>query len=92
MTGNHAKLQRPRSSRAHDQVLDSAIELFADRGIDGTSIDSIAAQSGVSKATIYKHWTDKNALAWKRWGGFTASIASRRNSIPATCCRISSIS
>jgi AcrR family transcriptional regulator len=43
-------------------VLDAAVELFADRGIDGTSIDSIAAASGVSKATIYKHWSDKNAL------------------------------
>ena len=60
--GKTAKLQRPRSRRAHDQVLDAATELFAARGIDGTSIDSIAAASGVSKATIYKHWADKNAL------------------------------
>lgn len=55
-------LQRPRSLRAHDKVLDAAAELFAGRGIDATSIDSIAALSGVSKATIYKHWTDKKAL------------------------------
>jgi AcrR family transcriptional regulator len=65
---NHAKLQRPRSLRAHDQVLDSAIKLFADNGIDGTSIDSIAAHSGVSKATIYKHWADKNALCLEALG------------------------
>jgi AcrR family transcriptional regulator len=38
------------------------MELFADRGIEGASIDAIAASSGVSKATIYKHWADKNAL------------------------------
>ena len=48
--------------RAHEKVLDAAADLFAVRGIDGTSIDSIAASSGVSKATIYKHWADKNAL------------------------------
>jgi AcrR family transcriptional regulator len=58
-----AKLQRPRSIRAHDQVLDAALELFATHGIEGSSIDSIAARSGVSKATIYKHWADKDALA-----------------------------
>ena len=53
---------RPRSRKAHNKVLDSAIELFAVRGIDGTSMDAIAEASGVSKATIYKHWADKDAL------------------------------
>ena len=38
------------------------MELFAERGIDATSMDAIAASSGVSKATIYKHWADKDAL------------------------------
>ena len=65
--GNGA-LQRPRSKRAHDQVLDAAAELFAERGIEGTSIDSIAAASGVSKATIYKHWKDKEALVLETLG------------------------
>jgi AcrR family transcriptional regulator len=56
------KLQRPRSQKAHEKALDAAVQLFAERGIEGASIDAIAASSGVSKATIYKHWTDKNAL------------------------------
>jgi AcrR family transcriptional regulator len=56
------RLQRPRSRHAHDKVIEAAIELFAERGIEGTSVDSIAALSGVSKATIYKHWEDKHAL------------------------------
>jgi AcrR family transcriptional regulator len=42
--------------------LDAAMQLVAERGIDATSMDAIAAKSGVSKATIYKHWTDKDAL------------------------------
>jgi AcrR family transcriptional regulator len=50
------------SQRAHQKVLETAAELFADRGIDTTSMDAIAAKSGVSKATIYKHWADKEAL------------------------------
>jgi AcrR family transcriptional regulator len=60
--GKKQTLERPRSRVAHTKVLDAAAELFAERGIDGTSIDSIAASSGVSKATIYKHWSDKKAL------------------------------
>jgi AcrR family transcriptional regulator len=51
-----------RSARAHGQVLDAALELFAARGLDATSMDAIAEASGVSKATIYKHWPDKDAL------------------------------
>lgn len=56
------RLQRPRSRRAHDKVLDAAVDLFAERGLEKTSIDAIAAASGVSKATIYQHWEGKEAL------------------------------
>jgi AcrR family transcriptional regulator len=55
-------MARPPSARAHRQVLDAALTLFAERGIDATSMDAIAEASGVSKATIYKHWPDKDAL------------------------------
>jgi AcrR family transcriptional regulator len=54
---------RPRSALAHSKVLKAAVELFAERGIDFTSMDAIAEASGVSKATIYKHWPDKDSLA-----------------------------
>jgi AcrR family transcriptional regulator len=55
-------MARQRSTRAHKQVLEAAAQLFAERGIDRTSMDAIAEASGVSKATIYKHWKDKEAL------------------------------
>jgi AcrR family transcriptional regulator len=55
-------MTRPRSAHAHGQVLDAALKLFAARGIDATSMDAIAEESGVSKATIYNHWADKDAL------------------------------
>jgi AcrR family transcriptional regulator len=53
---------RPRSVEAHEKVLNAALELFAERGIEATSMDAISQSSGVSKATIYNHWTDKEAL------------------------------
>ncbi len=56
-------MARTKSARAHRKVLDAALELFAEHGMDGTSVDAIAGRSGVSKATIYKHWADKNSLA-----------------------------
>lgn len=55
-------MARQRSERAHSQVIEAGITLFAERGIEATSMDAIARSSGVSKATIYRHWPDKDAL------------------------------
>ena len=55
-------MARPRSAQAHRKVVEAAAGLFADHGIDATSMDAIAETAGVSKATIYKHWPDKDAL------------------------------
>jgi AcrR family transcriptional regulator len=55
-------MARSRSTEAHDKVLRAALGLFGERGIDATSMDAIAQTSGVSKATIYNHWADKEAL------------------------------
>ncbi len=55
-------MARGLSEKAHRKVLAAATHLFAERGIDKTSMDAIATRSGVSKATVYKHWADKEAL------------------------------
>jgi len=55
-------MARPRSQKAHDRVLRAALDLFAEKGIEATSMDAIAQGSGVSKATIYNHWANKESL------------------------------
>jgi AcrR family transcriptional regulator len=55
-------MARTRSPEAHEKVLHAAIELFAERGIDAASMDAIAEVSGVSKATIYKYWANKDSV------------------------------
>ena len=55
-------MARSRSPRLHEQVLRAALDLFSERGIETTSMDAIARAAGVGKATIYNHWTDKEAL------------------------------
>ena len=55
-------MPRSRSQQAHERVLRAALELFGTRGIDATSMDAIAQASGVSKATIYNHWVNKEAM------------------------------
>jgi AcrR family transcriptional regulator len=55
-------MARTRSTQAHDKVLKATLALFVAQGIDATSMDAIAEKSGVSKATLYKHWRNKDAL------------------------------
>jgi AcrR family transcriptional regulator len=44
------------------QLLDIGRRLFAARGLDGTSIEEIAAQAGVSKPVVYEHFGGKEGL------------------------------
>ena len=55
-------MARTPSVAAHEKVIEAAIQLIGERGIEGTSMDAIAQVSGVSKATVYKHWKDKETL------------------------------
>jgi AcrR family transcriptional regulator len=44
------------------QLLDVGRKLFAERGFEGTSIEEIAAQAGVSKPVVYEHFGGKEGL------------------------------
>lgn len=44
------------------QIVVGAREVFGELGYERTSVDQIAARAGVSKATVYHHFTDKKAL------------------------------
>lgn len=62
MTPNRAR-GRPRSEERRDAVLTAAIELMQEDDLRRASIDRIAQRSGVSKATIYKWWPNRTAVA-----------------------------
>lgn len=60
---------RPRSEAARTAILAAALDELVAHGILGTSIEAVAARAGVSKATIYRWWPDKVALALDAlWG------------------------
>ena len=54
---------RPRSEEHRDAVLKATMELMQDDDLRIASIDRISARSGVSKATIYKWWPNRTAVA-----------------------------
>ena len=53
---------RPRSQEKHNAILQVASGLFLKQGFQGTSMDAVARDAGVSKQTVYSHFSNKEAL------------------------------
>ncbi len=48
--------------KTKDKIIESAIELFSERGFDVVSVDQIANKAGVNKAMVYYYFSSKNDL------------------------------
>ncbi len=59
---------RPRSVRVHEAAVAAARQLLSEGGLRATTMDAISARSGVSKATLYKHWPSRTAVAAEAFG------------------------
>jgi AcrR family transcriptional regulator len=53
---------RPRDEKSHQAILFATLELVAEEGLHGASIEAIARRAGVGKTTIYRHWATKEDL------------------------------
>ncbi len=53
---------RPLDEHARTEILDAAVTLLTEEGFAGVTVDTVAATAGVSKATIYRRWSSKEAL------------------------------
>lgn len=56
---------RPRQTEARDtrqEVLDAALELFAEKGYFGASLRDIARAVGVRESALYHYFSSKEAL------------------------------
>ncbi|MCQ2028596.1 TetR/AcrR family transcriptional regulator [Stutzerimonas zhaodongensis] len=53
---------RPKDLAKREAILDAAQVLFLSNGYEGSSMEAIAAEAGVSKLTLYSHFKDKEAL------------------------------
>jgi len=53
---------RPRDAEKNSAILEAAGELFLENGYDGTSMDEVAKRAGVSKQTVYSHFSAKEQL------------------------------
>jgi len=53
---------RPRDPERYERILEAARHHFYAHGLQRASVDAIAAEAGVSKMTVYSHFTSKEGL------------------------------
>ena len=53
---------RMRGTERREQLIEVARRLFAEKGVEGTSVEEIAASAEVSKPVVYEHFGGKEGL------------------------------
>jgi AcrR family transcriptional regulator len=57
-----ARPGRPRSVEADHAILQAAVRMLTDHGFDGLTMEGVASEAGVGKATLYRRWPSKTDL------------------------------
>jgi AcrR family transcriptional regulator len=60
----HLIIDKEKQGTKLPKVMRAAIRLFVRQGIDGTTIQDIAREAGVSEGALYRHFKSKDELAW----------------------------
>ena len=66
-TGEQVELFPPKLGRKRDhtrdpEILDAALDVLAETGYDGMTIDMVASRAKAGKATLYRRWPSKAEL------------------------------
>ncbi len=56
--------KQTRSQKTQQSLLDAAEVLFAEKGVDATSVADVAAAAGASVGAVYHHFRDKQTLLY----------------------------
>lgn len=67
--------QGERRADTRQRLLDAAAELFAERGIDGSSVDAIAERADRTSGAIYDHFGGKEGLLFALLEGWVDDVA-----------------
>ncbi|CAA9335562.1 MAG: Transcriptional regulator, AcrR family [uncultured Frankineae bacterium] len=76
---------RPRGGRpavtTRAELEQVALELFARRGFEATTVDDIAAAAGIGRRTFFRYYASKNDVVW---GEFEEGLAALRARLSGT--------
>jgi AcrR family transcriptional regulator len=73
-SGEATGLRDLKRQRVRSAIVDAAIRLFEERGIDATSVEDIAAAVDMSRATVFNHFPYKEAILVEIGARFVEAI------------------
>jgi AcrR family transcriptional regulator len=76
-------LQTRKQEFVRDAIWAAAIDLFAEKGFEETTVDDIAAAAGTSRRTFFRHFESKRDLIAQPIASYGASITKAIESCPA---------
>ncbi|WP_028216697.1 TetR/AcrR family transcriptional regulator [Paraburkholderia oxyphila] len=59
------QLKAKKQAYVQDEILSSAVTLFAERGFRAVTIDDIASNLGYTKSVVYYYFKSKNEILWQ---------------------------
>ena len=75
------RVTRKQAAINRQRIIDSAIRLFAERGVDGVGVAEVMADAGFTHGGFYNHFTSKDDLVLEACGtSFARSVESLRHS------------
>lgn len=81
--GQAVPARRARGHRTRAALVTAALDLFAAKGVEGSSIDEITAVASVAKGTFYVHFSRKTDVLLERAATVLLAVADERFDGPA---------
>lgn len=80
-------LSNRKRQMVRDQIWNTAIDLFAEKGFDETTVDDIARMAGVSQRTFFRYFSSKSDLLAQNMRKYGDLLAEAIHACPRTCSR-----
>jgi len=74
---------QPRGARTQERIEAVALALFAEKGVDRTTIGDIAGAAGIAEGTIYRHYPGKEELIWQLFSTNYLRLATELDALQA---------
>jgi len=74
---------RARGALTLERIEEAALALFADKGVDRTTIGDIARAAKIAEGTIYRHFPSKEELIWQLFSRNYVALAEQLDSLQA---------
>jgi len=66
--------RRKQAERLREQIYETALELFRERGYESTSVERITRQAGVAKGTFFNYFASKDHVLAQWYGEVTLGV------------------